>query len=63
MVLLLIFLAHRFFQSDAPLADTKATTLSIIGRELSEEAPGDGAREWFRETSTERLKLVVGLVG
>lgn len=47
IVLLLIFRAHLFFQSEAPLAATKATTLSMIGRELSEEAPGEGARDPF----------------
>jgi hypothetical protein len=63
MVLVLMRLAHRFLQSGAPLAATKATTLSIMGRELSEEAPGDGAREPFRDALTERLKPLVGLEG
>lgn len=50
IVLLFILRAHRFLQSGAPLAATYATTLSMIGNELSEEAPGEGAREPFRET-------------
>lgn len=63
MVLLLILRAHRFLQSGAPLAATNATTLSIIGRELSEEAPGEGAREPFWEGLMGWPKLVVGLAG
>lgn len=45
IVLLLILRAHLLLQSGAPLAATKATTLSSIGRDDSEEAPGEGARE------------------
>lgn len=49
MFLLRILLAHLRLQSGAPLAATKATTLSMSGNELSEEAPGDGAREGSSE--------------
>jgi hypothetical protein len=45
MVFVLMRLAQRFLQSGAPLAATKATTLSMMGSELSDEAPGEGARE------------------
>lgn len=63
MVFVLMRFAHRFLQSGAPLAATYATTLSIMGSELSDEAPGEGAREPFREALTERLKPLVGLEG
>lgn len=59
MVLLRILRAQRFFQSEAPLAATKATTLSMMGRELSDEAPGEGARDPLAG----RPKLAVGLAG
>lgn len=48
MALLLIRRAHRFRQSEAPLAATKATTLSMMGNELSDEAPGESAPEPVR---------------
>lgn len=34
-----------------------------MGRELSDEAPGEGAREPFRDALAERLKPLVGLDG